>query len=203
MIKIENTEVFNLEGAIRGLRNPLKSWHKSDSKYNENGEYEVGIEDYSLALRLISAGSGDRKFLQHILVSCSIKAPIYFFTEFDTYRVTPAHPNSTSTMHTLAKDGFSEDTIQFSKKEEFKEEWENYLAFGNKILDKYIETKDVSYLVTMKEILGGGFYYEKEVVLNYENLRNMYRQRKNHRLPEWRQFCRWIEELPYSAFVTD
>lgn len=213
MIEIKTVEFAGLEAATKAMRLPKKSNHLSDSGYDfddkewinyvpSSGEYFLGDKDYNLYERLCKAGSEHRKHIRQIIVWAEITLPIYLLSELDTYRTTPAPHVCTSTMHTLHKDGFSSKTIPFDCIDEFEKEFNDYCAFGNKLLEKYMETKDMRYFRGAKQILGGGFMHTIIMPFNYENLRTMYHQRKNHRLSEWHEFCKWCESLPYSEFIT-
>lgn len=216
-MKFENTEVFNFEGALRGMRNPLESWEKSDSRFikdiDENGFIEtvnIGDNDLKLAQRLIKAGGEHRKFLRQIFVSFDITAPIYFFKEMDTYKISTVS-NSTSTMHKLAdtpitKECFEMDdyTPNFESDRLFGSEismddiWNTQIDYLEKLRVAYNETKDKRYWKELIRLLPESWLQKRTVTMNYENLLNIYRQRKNHRLTEWHAFCDWIKTLPYA-----
>ena len=202
MIEITNLQVMNLENAIRGMRNPLNSWDRMDSFYDEYRNFVLGINDYTLAKKLSNAGSDDRKFLRQILVSVDITAPFYWWKEFDTYKVGTV-ANSCSTMHTVHKKPF--ELSDFS--------WENLLEPGlqlleltidflNKNRELYLETKDKIYWHQMIQILPTSYNQMRTVTLNYEVLKNMHHARKHHKLDEWRFFCSKIEDMPYSCLIT-
>lgn len=198
MILLERTSVMNMENAIRGARNPMNSWHRMDSFYDENGSFVLGPNDLDLAKRLRKAGSDHRKFIRQIFVSVDITAPLYWWKEYDTYKVATV-ANSTSTMHKIhskpfeLKD-FSHDHLT-----------ESSLAFMELIISKleeirlnYVETKDKALWYDMIQLLPESYNQMRTCTFNYETLINIYYARKNHKLEEWHTFCRWIETLPYG-----
>lgn len=221
MIKFENTEVFGWETAIRGMRNPMNSWDKSDSDYGtEWGAFEpvyhIGLNDLDLMKRLCNAGTDHRKFIRMITVYVDITAPLYWWKEFDTYKVGTV-ANSCSTMHKIhAKEFTLED---FSGEHLFnedagKKDQEHYnpwlsefmivIAFLNRARERYLETKDKKYWWQMIQLLPSSYNQKRTIMLNYEVLANIYKSRKAHRLDEWsgeNGFCKWIEELPYSELI--
>lgn len=266
-MKFENTQVMNLEGAFRGLRNPLESWDKSDSffgirdlnidpqelkwstedwtKYDGYDEKDkdfnvhflerenwlvnngvlnlnplqrlaniafIGPKDLDLAQRMIKAGTSDRKFMRQILVSVDITGPLYWYKEFDTYKIATV-ANSTSTMHKLAStpitmDCFETDdyvgNLKVYDNEPYNIDsivdycWEDIINICETLRNRYNETKDKRYWKELIRILPEGWLQTRTVTLNYEVLRNIYFQRRYHKLTEWHQFCKWIEELPYG-----
>lgn len=216
-MKFEKTEVFNFEGALRGMRNPMNSHAKSDSKFIKTTDGDgfvetinIGENDMKLAQTLIKAGGEHRKFLRQIFVSVDITAPLYWFKEFDTYKVSTV-ANSTSTMHKLAStpitiDCFEMDdfTRHFESDSIFGSEiymsdvWDSMIDYLEKMRIAYNETKDKRYWKELIRLLPESWLQTRTVTMNYENLLNMYHQRKNHRLSEWHQFCDWIESLPYA-----
>ncbi len=196
MIKFERYEVLNMHNAMRGARNPLNSWARSDSEIVD-GEFKFGPNDLDLAKRLCKSGSDHRKFVRQIFVSVDITAPIYWWKEYDTYKVGTV-ANSTSTMHKIhskpfeLKD-FSADHLT-----------DDGLAFMNKTIDfleetrlKFVETKDKSYWYTLIQMLPESYNQMRTCTFSYENLCSMYHSRKNHKLAEWHEFCDWAESLPY------
>ena len=198
MIKIERGCVMNLENAIRGARNPLNSWARSDSSYDENGNYILGENDLDLARRLCSAGSDHRKFMRQILVCVDITAPLYWWKEFDTYKVATV-ANSTSTMHKIhAKpfemSDFSTDHMTDGAKAEF----ENFVAFIEQTRLKYMENKDKAYWYDLIQLLPSSYNQLRTITMNYETLVNIYYARKSHKLDEWHDVCDWILSLPYA-----
>lgn len=205
MIKIEKAVVMNLEGAMRGARNPLNSWDRSDSRYDESGNYILGENDLNLAKKLCKAGSDHRKFIRQILVSVDITAPLYWWKEFDTYKVATV-ANSTSTMHKIHSkpfelDDFSHDHMSGKAKEAMN----HLLKYLEECRIKFTETKDKAYWYDMIQLLPEGYNQKRTVTMNYENLLNMYYARRNHKLDEWHIYCDWILSLPYTKdlFLAD
>lgn len=211
MLKIENTEVVGWEAAIRGMRNPKNSWARSDSfehtanwemyRFNE-GEPEIGDNDLNLMTTLRNAGTDHRKYLRMIAVYFDLTAPLYFWKEFDTYKVGTV-ANSCSTMHKIADKEFTAN--DFSVEHLLAE---NVIYFVktieglNKARTKFIETKDKKYWWQMIQLLPSSYNQKRTIMLNYEVLANMYKSRKNHKLDEWHTFCDWIKSLPYSELIT-
>lgn len=198
MLTIERTSVMNLENAMRGARNPLNSWDRMDSFYDEEGRYQLGENDLGLAKRLCKAGSDHRKFIRQIMVSMDVTAPIYWWKEFDTYKVGTV-ANSTSTMHKIhskefAMDDFSTDHMT----EETKEHMKQLIGWLETLRGKFLETKDKAYWYDIIQLLPSGYNQMRTVTLNYEVLYNIYYARRNHKLEEWHTFCHWIEGLPYA-----
>ena len=207
-MKFENTRVFNFEGAFRGMRNPLESWSKSDSCIN-NDEFIIGPNDLQLAQRLINAGSEHRKFMRQIFVSVDIAAPFYWWKEFDTYKIGTV-ANSTSTMHKLMSKPF---TFEMFETDDFnndieEENFQKILDICNDYREAYLEFKDCkdegiqflakTYWKALIRILPESFLQTRTITMNYENLYNMVRQRKGHKLTEWHSFIDWVKTLPYS-----
>ncbi len=198
MIKIEKGTVMNLEGAIRGARNPLNSWDRSDSSYDNDGNYILGENDLSLAVKLCRAGSDHRKFIRQILVSVDITAPLYWWKEFDTYKVATV-ANSTSTMHKIhAKPFEDEDFSTDHMSDNALDAFRKYVAFMEEVRLKYIETKDKNDWYDLIQLLPSSYNQKRTVTMNYENLLNMYYARKSHKLDEWHTYCDWITTLPYT-----
>jgi hypothetical protein len=198
MIKIERTDVMNLENAIRGARNPLNSWDRSDSSYNDEGNYILGESDLSLAMRLASAGTDHRKFMRMIFVSVDITAPLYWWKEFDTYKVGTV-ANSCSTMHKIHSKKLTREDFSFDKlSDESLKIMDNLLNYFEEIRLKYLETKDKALWYNMIQLLPSSFNQMRTVTMNYENLRNMYFARRTHKLDEWHVYCDWIKTLPYA-----
>lgn len=250
MIKLENTEVMGWEAAIRGMRNPLNSWQKSDSVFSKHlgdnklcwvdifgnelppcslpGEvhkddvtgllYNIGQNDYDLMKRLHNAGTDHRKFMRMITVYVDITAPLYWWKEFDTYKVGTV-ANSCSTMHKIADKEFTLEVFSHEHLiDSFGETWD--IAAGdecrstplnilytvinalNIYREKYLETKDKKYWWQMIQLLPSSYNRRRTVMLNYEVLANMYKSRKNHKLDEWKDLCAWVTTLPYSELIT-
>ena len=211
MIKIENIEVFNFEGAFRGLRNPMNSWNKSDSYIDAlTNKYIVGENDLKLAQRMIGAGTDESKFMRQIFVSMDITAPLYWWKEADTYKIATV-ANSCSTMHKITSDEITEENYSFDPEPDKPltdlptNDYVRILDIKNRAVadvewlrKKYNETKDKRYWRLLIQINPDGWLQKRTWTGNYQNLRNMYFARKNHKLIEWRQFCQIIEQLPYS-----
>lgn len=205
MIKIEKVEVFNWEGAIRGMRNPLNSWDKSDSifEYAYGAMYQLKIGDNDLALmrKLCRAGSDHRKFLRQIMVSMDITAPLYWWKEFDTYKVGTT-ANSCSTMHKIHAKEFTLD--DFSHEQLIPaslDVLDNTVDALNLYRRWFIETRDKQYWWQLVQLLPTSYNQRRTVTLNYEVLLNMYNARKSHKLDEWRQLCNYIETMPYFSEI--
>lgn len=216
-MKFEHTQVFNFEGALRGMRNPLNSWAKSDSKitweYGEIPHYEIGPNDMNLAQRLIAGGPEHRKFLRQIMVSVDITAPLYWWKEFDTYKVGTT-ANSTSTMHKLAStpitlecfeiDDYAPDVVYFTYDGDTPTDYtvsdiaSNIIEDLEALRQKYNETKDKRYWKELVRWLPNGWLQTRTVTMNYENIHNMCNQREHHKLIEWHAFCDWAKTLPYA-----
>lgn len=211
MIKIENIEVFNFEGAFRGLRNPMNSWDKSDSYIDAlTNKYIVGENDLKLAQRMIGAGTDESKFMRQIFVSMDITAPLYWWKEADTYKIATVS-NSCSTMHKITSSEITEENYSFDPEPDKPltdlptDDYVRILDIKNRAVadvewlrKKYNETKDKRYWRLLIQINPDGWLQKRTWTGNYQNLRNMYFARKNHKLIEWIQFCQIIEQLPYS-----
>lgn len=231
MLKIENAEVFGWEHAIRGMRNPMNSWEKSDSEfitadgdrhditgnsgpwYGEDGWSEnlIGPEDQKLMVKLSKAGTDHRKFMRMITVYLDITAPLYWWKEFDTYKVGTV-ANSCSTMHKIAAKEFTLE--DFSCEHLISDEaipGRVYSAKGmmeatvdnlNMFRKLYLETQDKKYWWQLIQLLPSSYNQRRTIMLNYEVLANIYKSRRNHKLDEWHTLCDWIEVLPYSELIT-
>ena len=219
MIKLENTEVVGWEHAIRGMRNPMNSWEKSDSQtcVNCNGclpgqeceRYKngtfIGTKDLDLMTRLRNAGTDHRKFMRMITVYFDITAPLYFWKEFDTYKVGTV-ANSCSTMHKIAAKEF---TLEDFSCEHLQNSWLAHLKETIRLLNEARDAYNWCNTDAKKEwwwqmiqLLPSSYNQKRTVMLNYEVLANMYKSRRNHKLDEWHTFCDWIESLPYSELIT-
>ena len=208
MIKVENCEVFNFEGAIRGLRNPMNSWDRSDSKFNDCNS--IGENDLSLMRRLYKAGSEHRKYLRQIFVSMDITAPLYWWKEFDTYKVGTV-ANSTSTMHKIhskpielsdfSYDNFSidDDTCEIDLEDCFI----NVVTDCEMLRKKFVETKDKKYWRALIQLLPESYNQTRTVTMNYENVINIIKQRTGHKLDEWNIFVDELNKLPYIKEITE
>lgn len=213
MIKIENIEVFNFEGAFRGLRNPMNSWDKSDSYWDfpeHPDRYIIGEKDLKLAQRMISAGTDESKFIRQIFVSMDITAPLYWWKEADTYKIATV-ANSCSTMHKITSGEITEENYSFDPEPDKKltdlptDDYIRILNIKQRAIEdvewlrkKYKETGDKRYWRLLIQANPDGWLQKRTWTGNYQNLRNMYFARKNHKLIEWREFCQMIENLPYS-----
>ena len=233
-IKFENTEVVGWEAAIRGMRNPMNSWGKSDSgfcdthgpahcsecEWTHNGcqaceadistRYIIGPNDHDLMMKLAKAGTDHRKFMRMITVYADITAPLYWWKEFDTYKVGTV-ANSCSTMHKIHEKEFTLEDFSCEHLMNFKEKGK--LMFSprsilqatidelNDCREVYLETKDKNYWWQMIQLLPSSYNQKRTVMLNYEVLANIYKSRKHHKLDEWRELCKWIETLPYSELI--
>ena len=198
MIKLERVQVMNLENAIRGARNPMNSWHRMDSAYNDKGEYILGENDLDLGKRLCKAGSDHRKFLRQIFLSVDISAPMYWWKEYDTYKVGTT-ANSTSTMHKIHSKVFEREDFSCDHMDESTLKVLDILIEQLESLrNNFNETKDKVYWYSMIQLLPSSYNQMRTCTMTYENLRNMYHARKNHKLEEWRTFCKWVETLPYA-----
>ena len=248
MLKISNFEVMGWEHAIRGMRNPMNSWEKSDSyilncygncdecvdidcqnQSDMNGGFVLGLNDLNLMKRLRNAGTDHRKFMRMITVYLDITAPLYWWKEFDTYKVGTV-ANSCSTMHKIAEkeftlEDFSHEHLMGTQEYEESSCWEDdfpefeekdgELLFWTPIdilrhtigglnfyRQRYLDTKDKKYWWQMIQLLPSSYNQKRTVMLNYEVLANIHKSRRNHKLDEWHTFCDWIEELPYSEVIT-
>ena len=242
MLKIENTDVVGFEAAIRGMRNPMNSWEKSDSgwdahippiilrnqvdweqwaeqykavQYSDEYTYDIGPNDRDLMARLRNAGTDHRKFMRMIIVYLDITAPLYWWKEFDTYKVGTV-ANSCSTMHKIADkeftfDDFSHEKLINSACMEIREQHirispiqalATTIECLNSYRDLYLQTKDKKYWWQMIQLLPSSYNQKRTVMLNYEVLANIYKSRKGHRLDEWKTMLDWIEELPYAELIT-
>lgn len=217
-MKFENTEVFNFDGAFRGMRNPMNSWNKSDSKYGFTIDFEkkeqtkrffLGENDIKLAQTLIRAGSEHRKFMRQIFVSVDVTVPLYWWKEFDTYKVGTVS-NSTSTMHKLASTPITRDCFEMDDFEDvyshkaLKEAtltswWELMIEELESLRQKYNETKDKRYWKELIRLLPESWLQRRTITMNYENIFNMVKQRKEHKLTEWsKSFIDWVKTLWYA-----
>ena len=198
MLKCERTSVMNIENAMRGARNPMNSWDKSDSYYDEEGNYQLGPNDMNLARRLRLAGSDHRKFIRQIFVSVDITAPLYWWKEYDTYKVATV-ANSTSTMHKIHSKEFSiEDFSHDHLTEEGMESLKRTVEDLERIRLRFLEEKNKEDWYSIIQLLPSSYQQMRTCTMNYESLINMYFSRKSHKLEEWHTFCDWIRTLPYA-----
>lgn len=204
----KNTCVYNIYNAILGARNPYDSWDKSDSKIDENGLLIIGNNDLQLAQKLIKAGSEHRKFLRQIFVSVDITAPLYWWKEFDTYKIGTVS-NSCSTMHTLSKKPITIDMFEMGDFNDvlmgndvveyrIKGFWQAMVAQLEALREKYNQTKNKMYWKELIRLLPESFLQKRTITMNYENILSMCKQRKGHKLVEWKSFIDWVSTLPYS-----
>lgn len=200
MIKIERVSVMNLENAIRGARNPMNSWDRSDSAYDASGNYVLGANDLDLARRLAHAGSDHRKFLRQVFVSVDITAPLYWWKEFDTYKVGTV-ANSCSTMHKIHAKAFEREDFSHDRLDEGGlAALDALIAYLESERQKFVENKnDRAPWHNMIQLLPSSFNQMRTVTLNYETLINIYYARRYHKLAEWHTLCDWILTLPYAA----
>ena len=201
MIKIENIDVYGFETAIRGARNPMNSWDRMDSCYN-NGKFEIGENDYKLLKNLTIAGPEHRKWNRMVTVTMDITAPLYWWKEYDTYKVGTV-ANSCSTMHKIQAKKF--EMSDFSVEHLDRISLGTFKAVIDELnLDRKLfnETKDKKYWWQMIQLLPTSYNQKRTVHLNYEVLGTIYHQRRHHKLDEWVEFCNKIKRLPYSEFIT-
>ena len=198
MLNVKNMSVMNFENALRGARNPMNSWGKSDSYYDSKGLFVIGENDLTLAKKLCKAGSDHRKFLRQIFISVDITAPLYWWKEFDTYKIGTV-ANSTSTMHKIHSQEFTLDHFSCDQMtEKTKEQMILLIKYLEDLRTKYLETKDKQYWYDIIQLLPSSYNQLRTCTFNYETMINIYHSRKNHKLEEWHTFCQWIETLPYA-----
>lgn len=212
MIKFEKADVWGFEHAIRGMRNPMNSWERSDTTYGLGEDYlndmEIGQNDYDLMARLIKGGSEHRKFLRQIFVSVDITAPLYWWKEFDTYKVGTT-ANSQSTMHKIHSkpielSDFSIDDFEINNEGIYLEDcFINVIADCEMLRQRYTETKDKRYWRGLVQLLPDSYNQKRTLTMSYENILNMLNQRNAHKLDEWREFCDWIFTLPNSHILRE
>ena len=197
MLKVERTSVMNLENAIRGARNPMNSWAKSDSHYDESGKFVLGPADLDFGHRLAIAGSDHRKFLRQIFVSVDITAPLYWWKEFDTYKVGTV-ANSTSTMHKIHAKAFERDDFSHDRLDgDGIAALDSLIAYLEAERQKFVAQKENRQpWHNMIQLLPSSYNQMRTVTLNYENLINIYYARRTHKLAEWHVLCDWIASLP-------
>lgn len=197
MIKIDNIDVFNFEGALRGMRNPMNSWEKSDSIF-EPMTMTIGPNDLALAQKLIAAGPEHAKFMRQIFISMDITAPLYFTKEFDTYKVSTVR-NSCSTMHKIHSKEFTLDDFSHEHLDGYSIDLlEQIIDRLNDNRKHYNETKDKDYWWQLIQLLPSSYNQKFTWTANYQILRNIYQQRRGHKLDEWKDFGKMIEKLPYG-----
>ena len=198
MLKVERITVMNFENAIRGARNPMNSWDRMDSYYDEKGNFVLGENDLNLAAKLAKAGSDHRKYLRQIIVSMDITAPLYWWKEFDTYKVGTV-ANSTSTMHKIQAKEFSRDDFSCDRmSEDCLAVLDSVISYLESERVKFNETKEKEHWHNMIQLLPSSFNQMRTVTMNYEVLINIYYARVHHKLAEWHTLCDAIRELPYA-----
>lgn len=222
MIKLENTEIVGWEAAIRGMRNPKNSWDRSDSRFVEDGEYhdicgnsgptniqvtdtenyyEIGLNDLDLMKRLAAGGPVHAKYRRMIAIYVDITAPLYWWKEFDTYKVGTV-ANSCSTMHKIADKEFTIDDFSVNHLTDLSiEGFMALITYLNTLRDRYNLDKNKEDWWQIIQLLPSSYNQKRTVMLNYEVLAGIYPMRKNHKLDEWQEFCQWIEQLPYSELI--
>lgn len=205
MIKIANTNVYGWEAAIRGMRNPMNSWDKSDSNFQPcafGNPAKIGPHDLSLMKNLANAGADHGKFLRFIIVTADVTAPLYWWKEYDTYKIGSV-ANSCSTMHKIHAKSFEVDDFSH---EHLKVHGMRILRATIEVLNEYrywyVRTKNKDDWYNLIQLLPSSYNQKRTIQLNYQVLRNMYHARKTHKLDEWRGFCEWIKTLPYSELIT-
>ena len=198
MIQLARSSLMNLENAMRGARNPLNSWARSDSYYDEAGNYILGENDLGLAMRLRKAGSDHRKYMRQIFVSVDITAPLYWWKEYDTYKVATV-ANSTSTMHKIHSKPFSrEDFSHDHMTEEALAALDRMIEVLEQLRLRFVETKEKDAWYSMIQLLPESYQQLRTCSFNYETLVHIYFSRRDHKLAEWHTFCDWITSLPYA-----
>ena len=214
MIKIEKTDVYGWEAALRGMRNPMNSWDKSDSCFYYDGEklvFGIGENDSILAIKLAKGGSVHAKYRRMITVTCDITAPLYWWKEFDTYKVGTV-ANSCSTMHKIHDKKFTLDDFSHEHLWGEASEMDVYEPIGimNIVIDAlntyrkdFLDSGDKYHWWQMIQLLPSSYNQKRTVQMNYEVLVGMLRDRKNHKLDEWRDFCKWIKSLPYAKYLIE
>lgn len=217
MIKFEHWETYGWRAAIRGMRNPKNSWEKSDSQFDREvknyfdeddvpcidiSQFLIGPNDLELMVKLCNAGTDHGKFMRMITVTADITAPLYWWKEYDTYKVGTV-ANSCSTMHKIADKEFTLDDFSHEQMHDaFRADLQRLVKLLNIARNKFLETGDKRFWWDMIQLLPSSYNQRRTVQLNYAVLRNMYHARKGHKLDEWRNFCAWMETLPYSRLIT-
>lgn len=203
MLKVEKAEVFNLHGAVRGMRNPLNSWDKSDSRWETISDYQVGESDLALMRKLYRAGTEHRKYLRQIFVCMDITAPLLWWKEFDTYKVGTV-ANSCSTMHTIHRKPLTRDDFSIERLNNTSLEYlDSLIAYLNECREMYVETKTKAYWQQIIDLLPESYMQKRTVTMNYENVVTIIRQRKGHKLSEWSQLIAALCSLPYVKEIIE
>lgn len=201
MIQIEHARTYAWEAAIRGMRNPMNSWEKSDTIYGTDGYPIIGMADYELMQKLVLSGSDHAKFMRQILVSVDVVAPLYWWKECDTYKVGTT-ANSCSTMHKITEKEFSADDFSCERMSiPARAELRRTIAFMEKRRREFLATKDQRCWNDIIQTLPSSYNQRRTLTMNYWVLHSMYHARKNHKLQEWRDFCKWIEDMPYAEVL--
>ena len=198
MLNVDRISVMNMENAIRGARNPMNSWARMDSYYGEDGSFVLGENDLALASRLAKAGSDHRKFLRQVFVTMDITAPLYWWKEFETYKVGTV-ANSTSTMHKIQAKKFERDDFSHDRMSEGAlQVLDLIIEYLEGVREKFVENGDKAHWHDMIQLLPSSYNQLRTVTLNYEVLINIYYARRHHKLAEWRVLTGAIEQLPYA-----
>jgi len=198
IIKVEEIKVFNFKGALRGMRNALNSWNNSDSYIDTDNKFVIGSDDTKLAINLIKAGNSHCKFLRQIFISIDITAPLRWWHDFDTYKISTVK-NSCSTMHKLGSKLLKQE--DFGWYEELNMYQKDYLYNINKLITEWQLSKNENLFIEIRNRLRSDYHQKATWTGNYQNLRNIYFDRKNHKQKEFREFCRILEDLPMSIFI--
>lgn len=202
MINLQYADIWGFEHAVRGMRNPMNSWDKSDT-FVDSDLVLLGKKDKELMKRLIHAGTSHRKFLRQIFVSVDITAPLYWWKEFDTYKVGTV-ANSCSTMHKIHDKEFTLDdfSVEHLSDDVLNKPFKDIISCLNFFRQLYIQDHDKDCWWQMIQLLPSSYNQKRTITMNYENLLNIYETRRNHKLDEWKDFCKWIERLPNAELIT-
>mgnify|MGYP007108738807 CR=1 FL=1 len=202
MINLKYADIWGFEHAVRGMRNPMNSWDKSDT-FVDSDLVLLGKKDKELMKRLIHAGTSHRKFLRQIFVSVDITAPLYWWKEFDTYKVGTVS-NSCSTMHKIHDKEFTLDdfSVEHLNDDVLNKPFKDIISCLNFFRQLYIQDHDKDCWWQMIQLLPSSYNQKRTITMNYENLLNIYETRRNHKLDEWKDFCKWIERLPNAELIT-
>lgn len=202
MITLKYADIWGFEHAVRGMRNPMNSWDKSDT-FVDYDLVLLGKKDKELMKRLVHAGPSHRKFLRQIFVSVDITAPLYWWKEFDTYKVGTV-ANSCSTMHKIHDKEFTLDdfSVEHLNDDVLDKPFKDIISCLNFFRQLYVQDHDKDNWWQMIQLLPSSYNQKRTVTMNYENLLNIYETRRNHKLDEWKDFCKWIERLPNAELIT-
>lgn len=203
MITLKYADIWGFEHAVRGMRNPMNSWDKSDT-FVDYDLVLLGNKDKELMKRLVHAGPSHRKFLRQIFVSVDITAPLYWWKEFDTYKVGTVS-NSCSTMHKIHDKEFTLDdfSVEHLQDDVLNKPFKDIISCLNFFRQLYVQDHDKDNWWQMIQLLPSSYNQKRTVTMNYENLLNIYETRRNHKLDEWKDFCKWIERLPNAELITN